>query len=166
MPAKDEEVGVVSSREDDVAEEFSFDSLPKGLANGTMSRRRTLKLVGAAILGGGVLTLLPGTAMGASGANCPSSGAGCDTACKGDLARRRGCICIRTAEQTRTCVRPCCSDRGCSSSNDCRSGEVCMRPECCGPVRGVCVPKCTADRPNYCDSSAAQSTTTWDANAA
>ena len=37
---------------DGMTEEYSFDELARGLASGTLSRRRALKLVGAAFLGG------------------------------------------------------------------------------------------------------------------
>jgi len=140
---------------EDTTEEYSFDELAKGLASGTLSRRKALKLISTTILGTGVLAFFPGVSTAAEGARCPDSGTGCDVECRGDIARKRDCRCIRTAEGKRKCVRPCCSNRGCDSSSDCRSGEVCMRTECCGDVRGVCAPKCTAERPNYCDDSAA-----------
>ncbi len=43
-------------REEHASEEHSFDELARGLARGSLSRRRALKLVGAALLGG-VLSL-------------------------------------------------------------------------------------------------------------
>lgn len=42
--------------------EHSFDSLSKEMADSTISRGRALKLVGAAIVGGAVAGLFPGTA--------------------------------------------------------------------------------------------------------
>lgn len=42
--------------------ELYFDSLSKEMANGTISRGRALKLVGAAIVGGAVVGLFPGAA--------------------------------------------------------------------------------------------------------
>lgn len=155
MSVEDKEFRVVSVHEE-ATEEYSFDALAKGLASGTISRRKALKLAGSAILGAGVLAFFPGAATAAEGARCPSGDTGCNVECRGRIARRRDCRCIRTIGGNRRCVRPCCSNRGCGSNDDCRSGEICMRSECCG-VRGVCVPKCTAERPNYCDSTAAQS---------
>ena len=38
--------------QEDIAEEHSFDELAKGLASGTLSRSRALKLFGGAVLGG------------------------------------------------------------------------------------------------------------------
>jgi hypothetical protein len=37
-----------------------FDEVAKGLASGTISRRRALKLTGMALLGGGLLAMFPG----------------------------------------------------------------------------------------------------------
>jgi hypothetical protein len=156
VAAEDKELRVKATRED-TTEEYSFDALAKGLASGTLSRRKVLKLMSTSILGAGVLAFFPSVSTAAEGAKCPDSGTGCDVECRGDKARNRNCVCIRTAEGKRKCVRPCCSGRGCNSSNDCRSGEVCMKTTCCGDVRGVCAPKCTAERPNYCDTSATQS---------
>jgi hypothetical protein len=50
----------------DITEEHSFDELARGLASGTVSRRRALKLVGLAI-GGGLLSSIPGLAWGQPG---------------------------------------------------------------------------------------------------
>ena len=41
--------------EEDITEEYSFDELAKGMAEGTLSRRRALKTVAGAILGGSLL---------------------------------------------------------------------------------------------------------------
>ena len=47
----------------DASEGHPFDELTKGLASGTISRGRALKLTGAAILGSaGLLSLFPGVA--------------------------------------------------------------------------------------------------------
>jgi hypothetical protein len=54
-------------REDDTGVQRSLDDLASGLASGTISRRRALKLTGAALLGSsGLLALFPGMA-GAQG---------------------------------------------------------------------------------------------------
>ena len=49
MPAEDYPR---NEREEELVEEYSFDTLARTLAEGTLSRERALKLVGAAILGG------------------------------------------------------------------------------------------------------------------
>jgi hypothetical protein len=61
VSAEDKEFRVVPTREE-TTEEYSFDALAKGLANGVISRREALKLVGTAILGTGVLAFFPGAA--------------------------------------------------------------------------------------------------------
>ena len=158
-------------------QKHSFDELAKGLADGTISRRRALKLIGTAVLGAGFL----GSFAGQAGAITPrcSNGVGCNNQCT--HTGGRDCRCVRIAETTSTgthrkkCVRPCCSNRGCNASSDCRSTEVCMFSTCCNDVRGVCVTLCTEPRPNYCSNTATASGTTtqlasgqevWDNNAA
>jgi hypothetical protein len=56
--------GVTPNREVDAASDRSFDALAKGLANGSVSRRKALKLMGGALLGG-VLASIPGVALAA-----------------------------------------------------------------------------------------------------
>jgi hypothetical protein len=46
--------------QEDITEEHSFDELARGMAEGTISRSRALKLVGAALLGFGSLGFLGG----------------------------------------------------------------------------------------------------------
>jgi hypothetical protein len=166
MTAEDNEVRVASTREDET-EEYSFDALAKGLASGTISRRKALKLAGAAILGGGVLALFP---QPAEAAECGNS-AGCGLRCK----NTGKCRCVRTTANNVRCVRPCCSGRTCNNSGDCRSKEVCMTTSCCGSPggkRGVCVTKCHEPRPGYCDRRSASGTNTetpapqWSSDAA
>jgi hypothetical protein len=156
----------------DAAKEHSFDELARGLASGTISRGRALKLVGSSILGAGFLAFIPGVAEARVPKCSSGGGTGCSTSCKNTS---KNCNCIRTTEGTRACVYACCSNRGCTSSSDCRSREVCMKDTCCGGVRGVCVTLCKESRPNYCTSGATtQSQTTtqssgkqvWNTNAA
>ena len=160
----------------DITEEHSFDELARELANGTVSRRRALKLAGASFLGFAVPSvLLPGTAearrrkhkRGGSGPRC-SSGTGCDEQCTNT---NKVCACVRTTEGARVCVHPCCSDRRCNSSfsNNCRSDEVCLGTNCgcnTGNAEGVCVKVCTGDRPNYCSGAATTADSTGGATEA
>jgi hypothetical protein len=46
----------------DPTREDSFDELAKGMASGAISRRKALKLVGAAVFGGALVSLFPGVA--------------------------------------------------------------------------------------------------------
>ena len=130
--------------------EYSFDELARGLASGTISRRKALKLVGAAVLGAGVLTAIPVSP--AEAAECGTR-AGCGRRCR----NRRRCRCVRTVTGNVRCVRRCCTNRRCSSNGDCRNTEICMTSDCCGSAsrnRGFCVPVCGERCTN---TSAAQS---------
>ncbi len=151
MWTEDKEVRTVSTRED-TTEEYSFDALAKGLARGTISRRKALKLMGTAILGAGVLTAIP--ARPAEADECGSR-AGCDRRCR----NRRGCRCVtvRSSEGTNVrCVRPCCLRQACDTNAQCGSGELCMTTSCCpqdeeSGRRGVCVKQCPQEpRPDNC----------------
>jgi hypothetical protein len=132
-------------REDDTGVQRSFDDLASGLASGTISRRRALKLAGASLLGAAGLL---GSANPAQAApTCPGRGAGCFRECRNT---RKLCYCIRTVSGARRCVWPCCSGRTCTSGSQCRRGEVCMRLTCCGGTEPTCVKLCDRRRPNYC----------------
>src|SRR5215217_7745025 len=50
--------------QEDITEEHSFDELARALANGSVSRRQALRLMGGALLGG-VLACIPGVALAA-----------------------------------------------------------------------------------------------------
>ena len=138
-------------REDDTGVQRSFDDLASGLASGTISRRRALKLAGASLLGAAGLFGAANPAQAAPTPTCPRRGAGCFRDCKNT---RKLCYCIRTASGSRRCVYPCCSGRPCGQ---CRSGEVCMRTNCCGP-QPTCVTPCDRRRPNYCSGGGAAAT--------
>src|SRR5215213_1585452 len=106
----------------------AFDDLASGLANGTITRRRALKLAGASLLG--VAGLGTAAREAEAAATCPTdTRPGCEVQCTNT---RRLCACIRTVEGRKACVRPCCTRRTCDSGSDCRRGEVCMRTDCCG----------------------------------
>ena len=94
--------------------EYSFDELAKGLAGGTISRGRALRLLGSALLGG-VLASIPGVALAAP---CPSGQTKCGKECcsggencvKGGGAPR--CVCPTQQECGTQCCRPnelCCT---------------------------------------------------------
>lgn len=144
--------------QEDTTEEHSLDELARELANGTISRRRALQLVGASLLGFAVPTLgLPGTAEARRrrrrhrrrGGTCPPSGTGCDTQCTNT---NKDCRCVRTTDG-RACVHPCCGDRGCETSADCPGSQLCLRSDCCGPFSSVCVTPCSQSRPAGCSDT-------------
>ena len=166
MSAEDKEVRVVSTREH-TTKEYSFDALAKGLAGGTISRRKALKLVGTAILGGGVLAFFP--AREAEAQDHCGDRPGCGRQCRNT---RKNCRCVRVRSSAGTnvrCVYPCCSGRTCSVNANCRSGELCMVTDCCrGQTGGVCVTQCPNEpRPGYCFRSSSSTTAAaWNDNAA
>ncbi len=156
---------------------YSLDELAKGMASGTISRGRALKLVGTAFLGGALSFLSFADVAEARlrrrrrrrGARCPSS-TGCNTRCTNT---NLDCACVRTTEDTRVCVHPCCSGRACNSSfgTRCRSDEVCVTSGCCNTPNnreGVCAKVCRGERPDYCSGGAsiteATSSAGWNVN--
>jgi hypothetical protein len=72
----------------------SFDELTKGLARGTVSRRKALKLMGAALFGG-ALASFPGAAWAAKGGGGGGGKSSCAKYCKslfpGDTAAQETC---------------------------------------------------------------------------
>ena len=157
MLRKRDENGEVRPSQEEMMEEYSFDELARGLASGTISRRKALKLVGSAILGAGVLSVIPtreGEAIEAE-AECGNR-AGCGRRCR----NRNGCRCVTVRSSAGTnvrCVRPCCLRQACDTNADCTgSGELCMTTGCCPRDeepgrRGVCVKQCPQEpRPNNC----------------
>ena len=142
-----------------------FDELSRGLATGGISRRRALKLAGAAILGStGLLSLFPGVAGAQSsvyGRTVTSQQIG-EGGCAEDepaISNRRcepspcggnqSCFCAETVSGNRRCVnlrRAVCPRRDeCDSNRDCPRGEVCIKVGgCCGnPRRNDCRPVCS-----------------------
>ncbi len=100
------------NREDNVRE-HSLDELAKGLANGSMSRGRAIKVMGAALLGG-VLASIPGVAWAVPPEHSQACG----------------------QKKTR-CPDGKCADLSSDINNCGACGHVCASPEdlCCN---GVC----------------------------
>ena len=156
LPAKEEKEGTVGEvdlpREANVRE-HSLDELAKGLSNGSISRYRAIKLMGAALLGG-VLFSIPGVAWAKpkpgkciKNKHCPAG----QTCVGGQCQAAGGCIpgtgectadeqgvCVATVDGGTACV---CSF-GCFALTcaDCGPTEVChVNPNdpsssivCCG----------------------------------
>ena len=120
--------------------ESSFDELAKGLASGTISRRRVLRLMGSAIVGT-VLASISGVAWAAPpedrGRPCPKGAIKCrDTCCSSpeDLCCRG--VCTNVVFDRFNCGR---------CGNECAVGEG-----CCG---GRCVPLNTRQNCGGCGSA-------------
>ncbi len=118
---------VNSSRErsleewEELAEGYSFDELARGLASGTISRGQALKLVGAGILGGALITLWPNEAQALSFRR---------------RCRRRGGTVCRTPTGSRVC---------CPRTTVCSNGR-CIRT--CNNFDALTT--CVTTAPNQC----------------
>jgi hypothetical protein len=138
-----------------------FDEVAKGLASGTISRRRALKLSGMALLGGGLMAMFPGVAgaqsivpddeVGVAGHRNPG--------CKGERAinnrrcpfnicgREHYCQCAETAGGNKVCVdvrqERCPRRNQCNSSRQCPGNQHCIQTGgCCGENFNACVEPC------------------------
>jgi hypothetical protein len=129
---------------------YGFDEAATGLAGGTISRGKALKLTGSALLGGGLLALFPGAA-DAQQNDCANKPAINNR--KGRCPRSRcglnnNCRCATTVRNKKTCVNfrnaSCPTRNECNSTRDCARGRVCVLVGgCCGHKnRHLCAPKC------------------------
>jgi hypothetical protein len=139
-----------------------FDEVAKGLATGSISRRRALKLTGSVLLGSALLAMFPGVAgaqslvpdddeVDVAGHNNPG--------CKGERAinnrgcpfnlcgREHYCQCAETAGGNKVCVdvrqETCPRRNQCNSSRQCPGNQYCIKTGgCCGENFNACVPPC------------------------
>jgi hypothetical protein len=120
-----------------VAREHSFDELTRGMASGSISRGKALKLMGAALVGG-TLASIPGTAWAA---RCPSP----RIRCRGQCCATGVTTCVGTG-RNKTCG-PCPSGTGvCGGTcvpNVCFDVEP-FNPELCR-CEPICDPPCATD---------------------
>jgi hypothetical protein len=130
------------------AREHSFDELTRGLASGSISRGRALRLMGAALVGG-ALGSLGGVA--AADEECKPLTKKCTKnaqCCSGNCSK------IGTS-RFGTCAAGCTSNGGtCSTSTDCCSGLVCKGPSGQRTCAESCIPPnaigCDPDQINSC----------------
>src|SRR5215217_3642635 len=135
-----------------------FDELASGLANGTLSRGKALKLMGAALAGGALASLGIGEAA-ADRPGCKRNGKACksDTQCCSGTCSGGTCASCRSIGGSCTADLECCSD-----SFNC-SGGTCAP---CVSVGGSCTAdiQCCADESTnflrICDIPAGQSSGT------
>jgi hypothetical protein len=152
---KRDETGEVRLSGEKQTDEYSFDELARGLATGTISRGRALKMMGAAILGGGVLTLLPGVAqgqdVGVEGGGCADNEKAINNKrCPTNSCGRgeAGCRCATSVNGNKRCVKfnrdDCTGRRRCNSNSDCDNNEACVKVGgCCGDRQlSICRPTC------------------------
>jgi hypothetical protein len=126
-----------------MANDSFFDELARGLADGTLTRGKALRLMGAALVGG-ALASLPGVAL-ADDDDCRRFGRRCrrDSQCCSKNCVRRGDdkVCGCPEGQSRCndrCVNLDRNENHCGScSNRCAEGQEC--------VGGVCAGGCASD---------------------
>jgi len=132
-----------------------LDEVAKGLAGGTISRRRALKMTGAALLGAALVPFssAPAEAAGRCRNRPALSNRRCTEAAICHSSATQLCVCARTVSGDKKCVdlTPLISDPAglcdadqCERSRDCAEGEFCVKiGECCEvPERKVCARQC------------------------
>jgi hypothetical protein len=150
------------------ARDHSFDELTRGLASGTLSRGKALRLMGAALLGG-ALAFTPKVAEAAlhkcnSAGECPKGGSCCAGTCCGGQPGpscfpsapicgkgRVATICADTEEFGTTCLAGCFGEIGttCTSTADCEAQEINRGMVCAllpGETTKICISPCKGGR--------------------
>ena len=131
------------SREDTM-EEHSFDELARGLASGTLSRGRVLKLVGAVILSTALMPWFPSTAQALTARQrrqcVQQGGAVCGARRRTEICCPAGQACCGTSRQPvccasgETCMNGTCETSApplCSTTNPCpTTGQCCSNGQC------------------------------------
>ena len=126
-----------------------LDEVAKGLAGGTISRRRALKMTGAALLGAALVPFSSAPAEAAG--RCSNRPALSNRRCPERSICRQGpnqlCACARTVGGDKRCVdliEADCASEQCEHNRDCAAGEVCIKlGACCNePGLQVCAPPC------------------------
>ena len=155
------------------AEEGFFDDLARGLADGTLTRGKALRLMGAAVVGSTLGSLGIGGEASAdpigckrNGKNCTRNDQCCSRNCSGGSCRAQTTTTTTTSSTTSTTTTPTtttststtpgCAPDGvpCSSGTPCCSGN-CSNGTCCptgrvGLSNGTCALPCfsASDCPN------------------
>src|SRR5215216_877638 len=115
------------------ARDHSFDELTRGLASGTLSRGKALRLMGAALVGGTLASLGIGEAAAAPG-GCKRNGKHC--------TRNDQCCSLNCDSSSGTCAAApptCVSDGGaCTADEPCCSGNCSGTTCACRPTGSVC----------------------------
>ena len=129
-------------------DERFFDALAKGLNDGSVSRGRALKLIGAAALGVALMPVLPKQAEALTRKfrrACRSQGGvpldkrncHCAMTCTSPISitcnSNNSCVCHETVSGKGFCAdsRLAPSKFGCSTNADCPPGTVCLLPRGC-----------------------------------
>lgn len=118
------------------ARERSFDALARELASGSLSRRKALRLMGAALVGS-ALASVPGVASAQN--QCPEGQTRCRQRCVNLQRSERHCgACGNRCRSNQTCCEGRCvnlqrSERHCGRCrNRCAEGQACVDGVCGG----------------------------------
>jgi hypothetical protein len=116
--------------QEDITEERSFDELAKGLSNGTLSRGKALKLLGATLFSGVLMPLFPEQAQALTNTQrrrCTRQGG---TVCSSGTRASEVCCPSGT-----TCLAgpTCCPSTQVCGSACCQSGQTCLSGTCSTP---------------------------------
>ena len=127
---------------EDITEEYSFDTLAKGAADGTISRAKAIKLAAMALLGSALALFLPAEEAGANHTRrhrrrqrrrrrCLRRGTNCEAACPGNTRRTCRRCCTGECNQVDRCCLPTgspCSlaDPGICCSQACNGATGCI----------------------------------------
>src|ERR671921_1473702 len=147
-------------------EESSFDELARGLADGSITRGKALRLMGAALVGG-ALASFPGTAWAAKGGGGGKSSCAkyCNTLYPGDTAAQETCTsqgakgtgpcfaCGGPGKPAPTCTTnetlntTTCQCEDCTPGTPCGTGGTCVANASgtgttCDECGGDCVSSC------------------------
>ena len=120
-------------------EEGFFDKLVRGLADGTLTRGKALRLMGAALVGGALGSLGIGGEAGADPPGCKRNGKNCtrnEQCCSENCASGKcasACPDGRVLLCNGTCARTCTSDADCTGCN-----FVCGTEAGSDPSRSLC----------------------------
>jgi hypothetical protein len=125
----------------------SFDELARGLANGTLSRGKAIRLMGSALLGA-ALASVPGVAW--ANDRCSQGQTRCGDRCVNLQTNERHCgSCRNRCGPNQTCCKGRCvnlqkNENHCGScSNRCDEGQECVEGMCSGG-EPICNPPCPA----------------------
>ena len=145
------------------AEDGFFDDLARGLADGSLTRGKALRLMGAALVGGTLGSVGIGEASAdpigckRNGKNCTRGTQCCSGNCSGGTCQAQTTTSTSTST-TSTSTTPGCLPNGsqCTEGALCCGATICANNKCCTPT--AVLPKqnpCTADSEccsGICDS--------------
>jgi Stigma-specific protein, Stig1 len=142
-----------------VAREHSFDELAIGLASGSISRGRALRLMGAALVGGTLTSFGIGGVAAADEDRCSEGQTRCGERCVNLKTNERHCgSCRNRCGSNQTCCKGRCvnlkkNENHCGECfNRCEEGEECVSGDC----KPSCIPNgepCTEQTAQQCCSN-------------